>query len=83
MSNNAAELFGCANWTVSETEDEVTAVSDTCTLCAIAKKQGAPQPCRPFCINPFAAFSEELGYGLEVQKTLWESERCIFISKRK
>ncbi|MCB2173484.1 hypothetical protein KQH65_12160 [archaeon] len=77
-----SELFGCAAWNVEESGETVTAEAGSCMLCALAKKQGAPQPCRPFCINPFAAFAKELDYELDVEETLWDGRRCRFVNKK-
>jgi hypothetical protein len=76
-----SDLFGCAGWSVEETSDGWEAVTPSCLLCALAKKQGAPQPCGPFCINPFTAFAEALGHRLEVTETLWDGNRCRFYHK--
>jgi hypothetical protein len=75
-------LFGCADWKVSTEQDgTVVATSATCTLCAIAGRRGAPQPCYPFCINPTSAFAEALGYDLEVEETLWDGSGCTFVNR--
>lgn len=76
-----SHLFGCVGWTVEETHGGWEASTASCLLCALAKKQGAPQPCKPFCINPFSAFAEALGHRLEVAETLWEGNQCLFLNK--
>jgi hypothetical protein len=75
-----AEIFGCTDWNVARTESGLIAQNTRCTLCAIARKQGAPQPCRPFCINPFTSYTKVFGFELEVESTLWDGERCRFVN---
>lgn len=76
-----AALFGCAAWRLDSTETTLTARSESCKLCAIAKKMGSPKPCGPYCINPFAAYAREFGYELKVEKTLWEDDACVFVNR--
>jgi len=72
------EIFGCADWHVKKEGKTITAETSKCMLCAIAKKQGSCQPCKPFCINPFAAYAKSLGYELNVRETLWDGGTCVF-----
>ncbi len=74
-------IFGCAAWKFTE-EDSAEATTTTCLLCALAKKLGTERPCDLFCINPFAAFAEALGYHLEAASTLWDSPECRFVHTR-
>ena len=73
-----SELFGCANWDISNNHDGFTARTNSCMLCAIAKKTGAPSPCRLYCLDPM----EGLLKGIEekadfvVRDTLWASSEC-------
>jgi len=76
-----SQIFGCALWSIEEKNGVITASSNSCLLCALARKQGSPQPCRPFCINPFTAYAAEFGYELDVQETLWDGERCLFVHR--
>ncbi len=78
-----SEIFGCAEWNTDTEGDSVAAESASCMLCGIARKQGAPQPCRPFCINPFTSYAQALGYSLDVKETLWDGERCLFVSRKR
>lgn len=76
-----SNVFGCASWSYNEFEDGKSSEATTtgCMLCTIAKKQGAAKPCDAFCINPFTAFAEKVGYKLEVKSTLWEGAECRFL----
>ena len=78
-----ARIFGCADWRLSVEADCIRAETPVCMLCAIAKKQGSPRPCHPFCINPFSSYAEVFGYELDVQETLWEGTRCLFVNRRR
>ena len=67
-----SSIFGCAAWNFdTQTAEKPEARTTSCLLCAIAKKQGTAKPCDAFCINPFTAFADTLGYELEVASTLW------------
>lgn len=75
----SAELFGCADWTVTETgEDGFEASATRCLLCAMARKAGGPSPCHIFCLDPIEAMVLGLqpDARLEVLETLYEGERC-------
>ena len=80
-----SKIFGCAAWNYNETDKSKAseATTTSCLLCAIAKKQGTEKPCTVYCINPFTAFADTLGYELEVKSTLWESPECRFVHKSK
>jgi hypothetical protein len=75
----SAELFGCADWTVSEARDgSLDASATRCLLCAMAKKNGAPSPCRIFCLDPIEAMvvGVQPDARLEVLETLFDGDRC-------
>ncbi len=79
LYNTFNKIFGCANWEISQKNDEeISFKTSSCLLCALAKKQGAPMPCDMFCINPFKAFANEFGFNLEVNETLWFQNQCVF-----
>ncbi len=80
-----SEIFGCASWNYIKPDKNgiSEATTTSCLLCTIAKKQGSAKPCGPFCINPFTAFAEKLGYGLEVKSTLWDGQECCFSHREK
>ncbi len=83
LYNKFAKIFGCANWELSQKNEEfISYKTSTCLLCSLAKKQGAPMPCDMFCINPFKSLAKELGYNLEVKETLWSQDKCIFQNKK-
>jgi hypothetical protein len=76
-----ASIFGCAQWEVTEkTGGSVTAETQTCLACAIAKKRGSGRPCELYCINPFHALAGSLSpaKSLHVEETLWTGGRCRF-----
>lgn len=82
------DLMGCANWTVSASEDGCgfTATASYCMLCALAKKMGAQSPCRIYCLDPMEGMVKGLIEGAEfdVQCTLYEGTHCsVAISKNK
>jgi hypothetical protein len=75
----SAELFGCADWTVTATGDGALEASATrCLLCAMVKKAGAPSPCHIFCLDPIEAMVLGLQSDarLEVLVTLHDGDRC-------
>lgn len=75
------ELFGCAEWRVEAEEPELRLRTCSCLARSLAKKLGAPAPCSIFCINPVRAQAAALDtpMQLRVEKTLWESDSCVFI----
>lgn len=75
----SAELFGCADWTVTPgSESTFDAGATRCLLCAMAKKMGAPSPCRIFCLDPIEAVVLGLQphAHLQVLETLYDGEHC-------
>lgn len=78
-----SSIFGCADWEVEKTDEGYKADCSSCLLAAVSRKRGTEAPCRMFCINPFSAYSEALGYSMEVEKTLWDNDGCSFILSRK
>jgi L-2-amino-thiazoline-4-carboxylic acid hydrolase len=77
-----SEIFGCAQWEiVNNTEDGFVAQSNSCRLCAIAKKMGAPSPCQIYCLDPMEgivkAIKSDAVYTIE--ETLWEGRQCRVI----
>ena len=54
-----SEIFGCARWEITDkSADGFVARSGSCTLCAIAKKIGAPNPCNLYCSFHTHTFSK-------------------------
>ncbi len=75
----SAELFGCADWTVTEAgAGGFDAGATRCLLRAMVKKAGGPSPCRIFCLDPIEAMVTGLqpDARLEVLETLFDGERC-------
>jgi len=73
-----SELFGCANWDISNTGDGFTARANTCMLCAIAKKTGAPSPCHLYCLDPMEGLVKAVTENADfiIRSTLWENSEC-------
>jgi hypothetical protein len=73
-----AELFGCADWTVEEAADGFAATASHCLVCALAKRMGAPSPCRIGCLDPMEGMICGLvpGARFEVEQTLFGGDRC-------
>jgi hypothetical protein len=77
---NLSEIFGCAQWEITDrTAEGFVARSSTCKLCAVAKRIGAPSPCRLYCLDPMEglvkAVKPDAGY--MVEETLWEGKKCV------
>jgi hypothetical protein len=75
----SARLFGCADWTVEEDGGgALVATAGRCLLCSLAKKAGAPSPCRLFCLDPLEGLVQGVrpGAGFDVLETLYDGERC-------
>ena len=75
------KLFGCAAWTFRENGVELRAETTSCLACALAKKMVVKAPCSISCINPVRAQAAALqpAQRLTVEKTLWESDSCVFV----
>ncbi|MBN1542198.1 hypothetical protein JW992_08610 [candidate division KSB1 bacterium] len=73
-----AELFNCADWRIEKTDDGINAVAKSCQLCGLARKMGAPSPCRLYCLDPMQGMVSALDPQAEftVECTLWDSECC-------
>ena len=87
----SAQLFGCADWTVTEDTAEAgteaggqaagkgfEASATRCLLCAMVKKAGGPSPCRIFCLDPIEAMVQGLrpDARLDVTETLYDGDGC-------
>lgn len=76
------EVFGCANWTVSKTENGYTAQASSCKLCALCKKMGGANPCEGWCLDPMAAMISAVTNGknntnqLKAESTLMNADCC-------
>jgi len=78
-----ADIFGCADWTVTHGENSFAAEASRCVLCTMAKKMNAPSPCRIYCLNPLEGMVKGLNPELEfrVEETLWDGAGCRVIVK--
>ncbi len=80
-----SEVFGCANWTVEQTNDGYTAVATACKLCALSKKMGGANPCHGWCLDPmFAMVSAVSGISegdVTVESTLMDGCCCKIVIK--
>jgi hypothetical protein len=73
-----AELFGCADWTVREAADGFAATASRCLVCALAKRLGAPSPCRIGCLDPMEGMVRGLApeARFDVEQTLFDGAGC-------
>jgi Pyruvate/2-oxoacid:ferredoxin oxidoreductase delta subunit len=74
-----SEIFACADWKIAESNGDGFAVqSASCKLCAIAKKMGAPSPCRLYCLDPMEGMVKGLKSDAvyTVEETLWDGAKC-------
>jgi hypothetical protein len=73
-----ADIFGCADWKITNLENGFEARASRCMLCAIAKKMNAASPCQIYCLNPMEAIVKGLNPELEfkLEETLWDSNNC-------
>jgi len=76
-----AELFGCASWNITSNSNGLIAQTSGCKLCAIAKKIGAPSPCRLYCLDPMEGMVKALKGDADfaVEETLWEGSKCSIL----
>ena len=72
------DLFGCANWVCTDTENGFEAVTKSCMLCAISRKMGNFSPCQIYCISPIEAMMKGVAPNSKftVMDTLWNSFEC-------
>jgi hypothetical protein len=77
--NKLNNLFGCANWEVTESKSKITATTSTCFLCNIAKKMNTSSPCKLFCLDPMMVLIKGLHQDNEfvVKETMWDTNRCV------
>lgn len=73
-----SDIFGCANWKIIETDSGFVAEATGCMLCAIAKRMGAPSPCKINCLDPMEGMVKGINSNIifNVVETLWEGSRC-------
>lgn len=72
------EVFGCADWKVEATGEGFEAAASRCMLCVLAKRMGAPCPCRIYCLDAMEGMvrglDERAAY--HVLSTLWDGSEC-------
>lgn len=83
-----SEIYGCANWTVKNTEEGYAATATSCVLCALAKKMGGANPCNGWCLDPMIAMLSDVckidGSNIIIESTLMNGDCCkISINARK
>lgn len=76
----SSDTFNCAHWSLEHDEEGFTATTDGCVICSLAKKLGAPSPCKMTCISPVRGVIKGIdsNHDLKVLETLWEGNKCIF-----
>lgn len=74
------EIFGCASWSPDASGPVFRVETQSCLMCALAKRLGAPAPCSMYCINPSVGMAKALTvpHTLKVESTLWEGNSCVF-----
>ncbi len=79
-----AEIFNCAPWTITPQAGGFAAEARSCTLCALAKKMNAPQPCALYCLDPMEGMVKALAPGATytVEQTLWDGPLCRVVVER-
>ncbi len=82
-----SEVYGCANWSVKETENGYVATATSCKLCALSKKMGGANPCNGWCLDPMLAMITATGKidaeSIAVESTLMAGDCCkVFINIR-
>jgi len=82
---NVQELYGCANWEFTDTENGFEAVTTSCMLCTISKKMGNFSPCQLYCLSPLEAMLKGISPNADfsVMDTLWDSDKCSVSVKLK
>ena len=78
-----AELFGCAKWIITRDSSGFLAQTNSCLLCAIAKKIGAPNPCHLYCLDPMEGMIRAIKSDADfsVKETLWDGTKCMISVK--
>lgn len=77
-------FFRCAQWQIIAQNGGFTAEANSCVLCALAKKMGAPSPCRIYCLDPMEGMVKGVEPEAEfvIQETLWDGQKCRVEVKR-
>lgn len=75
-----SEIFHCTQWNITGIpEGGFTAQADSCMLCSIARKIGAPSPCHLYCLDPMEGLVKAIKNDAVymVKETLWDSNQCL------
>ena len=72
------DLFQCADWMVDDRPGGFDASASQCLLCGLAKKIGAQNPCRIYCLDPFEGMVKGLDPNatFTVKQTLYKGKKC-------
>ena len=72
------DLFQCADWMVDDRPGGFYASALHCLLCGFAKKMGAQNPCRIYCLDPFEGMVKGLDPNatFTVMETLYKGKQC-------
>lgn len=73
-----SDIFACADWQTERNGREVSALATRCMLCALAKRMGAPSPCRIYCLDPMEGMVKGLqpGASFTAEETLYDGTKC-------
>lgn len=73
-----SDVFGCANWSITDLDHGFKAVATSCMLCSLAKKLGAQSPCNIYCLDPMEAMVKgtNSSASVSIQETLWQENAC-------
>lgn len=82
---NMADVFGCANWQIEQSENGFKATATACRLCALSKQMGGANPCIGWCLNPLSAMVAAIDSDLEfvAERTLMNDTCCKVEVRRK
>lgn len=78
MLTALTEIFNCAAWSITSQDGGFAAEARACTLCAIAKKMNASQPCALYCLDLMEGMVKGLAAeaSYTVEQTLWDGPQC-------
>ena len=73
-----SEIFGCANWKITDMDSGFNAEATGCMLCSHAKRMGAQSPCKIYCLDPMEAMVKGIDShaSFKTHETLWEGKTC-------
>lgn len=74
-----SDLFACADWKITRTDNGFTATAQNCMLCGICKKLGTESPCRIYCLDAMEGMIKGIDPNAEfnVSETLYTGEKCM------